>query len=85
MWVRIKGMLYNLNYVANISLVKHEFAFTMVFSDGSDEKVEFDKWDECIDSYSNILSTMSIPRLNEEAMKPIREQDLANNEDFHDD
>ena len=79
MWVRIKGMLYNLNYVANVLLVKHEYAFTMVFSDGSDEKIEFDKWGECIDSYSNILSTMGIIRLNVETMKPIRKQDLANN------
>ena len=81
MWVRIKGMLYNLNHVANISLDKHEFAFTMVFSDGSDEKIVFDKWNDCIDSYSDILFTVDISRLNEESMKPIREQDLANNEE----
>jgi len=85
MWVLLNGMLYNLNHVVSITLPKGSedmYYFSMIFKDGSDEKLWYEDWDECEKQYRRIFSVINFTdNLGAPLglMKPIRGIDLANN------
>ena len=91
MWVLLNGMLYNLNHVVSITLPKgsdlyeeNMYYFTMIFKDGSDERLWYEDWDECEKQYRRIFSVTNITDNFGEPlglMKPIRGIDLANNKE----
>ena len=66
MWVRLQEVLYNLNHVASIMPVSYKeegelmfsWQITLVFADGSSEKIEYKSEEDALSDYEKICKKL---------------------------